>query len=222
MPPGAPWSPPAQGGPQERLTDDRVRVLVIGEFKQGKSQLVNALVRARICPVDDDIATSVPTWVSWAEQPSAALVKEKPRAGDGPDPAEPEYERTPIAVDDLAGHVSEAGNPGNRAGLSHVEVSLPATLLEGGLELVDTPGVGGLGSVRATTTLAALPGADAVLLVSDAAQEYTAAELEFCKHAVKLCPNLTGVLTKIDLYPEWRKIYALNSSTWPRRGSARR
>jgi hypothetical protein len=193
------------------LADDRVRVLVIGEFKQGKSQLVNALVRARICPVDDDIATSVPTSVSWAEQPSAALVKEKPRAGDGPDPAEPEYERTPIAVDDLAGHVSETGNPGNRAGLSHVEVSLPATLLEGGLELVDTPGVGGLGSVRATTTLAALPGADAVLLVSDAAQEYTGAELEFCKHAVKLCPNLTCVLTKIDLYPEWRKIYALNT-----------
>ncbi|HZE66138.1 MAG TPA: Isoniazid-inducible protein iniA, partial [Sporichthyaceae bacterium] len=36
-----------------RLVDDRVRVLVIGEFKQGKSQLVNALVRARVCPVDD-------------------------------------------------------------------------------------------------------------------------------------------------------------------------
>jgi len=48
---------------RDRLADDRVRVLVIGEFKQGKSQLVNALVRARVCPVDDDIATSVPTAV---------------------------------------------------------------------------------------------------------------------------------------------------------------
>ncbi|HEX3829859.1 MAG TPA: dynamin family protein [Sporichthyaceae bacterium] len=195
----------------EGLADDRVRVLVIGEFKQGKSQLVNALVRARICPVDDDIATSVPTAVSWAQVPTAALVKEKPRTADRAEGAAPEFERTEVTLEELAAHVSESGNPGNREGLSHVEVALPATLLAGGLELVDTPGVGGLGSVRATTTLAALPGADAVLLVSAAAQEYTAAELEFCKHAVKLCPNLTGVLTKIDLYPEWRKIYALNS-----------
>ena len=36
---------------RSRLADDHVRVLVIGEFKQGKSQLVNALVRARVCPV---------------------------------------------------------------------------------------------------------------------------------------------------------------------------
>src|SRR5258708_38137438 len=67
-----------------RLVDDRVRVLVIGEFKQGKSLLVSALVRARVCPVDDDIATSVPTAVCWAEKPSVTLVKEQPRRGEGP------------------------------------------------------------------------------------------------------------------------------------------
>ena len=44
-----------------------MRVLVVGEFKQGKSQLVNALVNAPVCPVDDDIATAVPTVVRHAE-----------------------------------------------------------------------------------------------------------------------------------------------------------
>ena len=34
-----------------RLLDDRIRVLVVGEFKQGKSMLVNALVSAPVCPV---------------------------------------------------------------------------------------------------------------------------------------------------------------------------
>ena len=58
-----------------RLLDGRVRVLVIGEFKQGKSQLVNALVNASVCPVDDDIATSVPTVVRYGEKPRAALVR---------------------------------------------------------------------------------------------------------------------------------------------------
>ena len=45
----------------------------------------------------------------------------------------------------------------------------------GGLVLVDTPGVGGLGSAHGAATMSALPSADAVLLVSDAAQEYTGA-----------------------------------------------
>ena len=46
---------------RDRLADPNVRVLIVGEFKQGKSQLVNALVNAPVCPVDDDIATAVPT-----------------------------------------------------------------------------------------------------------------------------------------------------------------
>jgi predicted GTPase len=50
----------------QRLHNPRVRVLVVGEFKQGKSMLVNALVNAPICPIDDDISTSVPTVVRFA------------------------------------------------------------------------------------------------------------------------------------------------------------
>ncbi len=49
-----------------RLLDPDVRVIVVGEFKQGKSKLINALVNAPACPVDDDIATSVPTSVGYA------------------------------------------------------------------------------------------------------------------------------------------------------------
>ncbi len=202
------------GRTRDRFTDDRVRVLVIGEFKQGKSQLVNALVRAAVCPVDDDIATSVPTVVRYSETPGVTLVTEVPPERPGPDgePVPPTVTRRSVPIEELAEHVAESGNPGNRAGLSQVEVGLPAKLLAQGLELVDTPGVGGLGSIRATATLAALPGADAVLLVSDAAQEYTAAELEFLSHAVRLCPNLACVLTKVDLYPEWRRIKDLNKA----------
>ena len=52
---------------RKRLVDPNVRVLVVGEFKQGKSQLVNALVNAPVCPVDDDVATAVPTVVRHSE-----------------------------------------------------------------------------------------------------------------------------------------------------------
>ena len=76
--------------------------------------------------------------------------------------------------------------------------------------LVDTPGVGGLGSAHGAATMSALPSADAVLLVSDAAQEYTGPELEFLGAAMKLCPNVACVVTKTDLYPHWRRIMELD------------
>ena len=113
-------------------------------------------------------------------------------------------------MDELAQYVSEAGNPGNKAMLSYAEVGLPRKLLEGGLVLVDTPGVGGLGSAHGAATMSALPSADAVLLVSDAAQEYTGPELEFLGAAMKLCPNVACVVTKTDLYPHWRRIMELD------------
>ena len=46
---------------------------VVGEFKQGKSSLVNALLGSTVCPVDDDFATSAITLVRYAEQVSVVV-----------------------------------------------------------------------------------------------------------------------------------------------------
>jgi hypothetical protein len=185
---------------RSRLLDGRTRVLVVGEFKQGKSLLVNGLVGAPVCPTFDDVATAVPTVVRQAETVSVTLV----RAGSG--------ERVDVGADELANHVCEQGNPGNREGWSHAEIGVPRAVLAGGLEIVDTPGVGGLQSVHGAATTAMLASADAVLLVSDAAQEYTAPELEFLAHATSVCPNVACIVTKTDLYPEWRRIVELDQA----------
>ena len=75
-----------------------------------------------------------------------------------------------------ADYASEAGNPGNAAaGAIRRGIGVPSPVLAGGLVLVDTPGVGGLGSVHSAITMAALPMADAVLFVTDASQELTGA-----------------------------------------------
>ncbi|RJQ73704.1 Isoniazid-inducible protein iniA [Pseudonocardiaceae bacterium YIM PH 21723] len=182
-----------------RLLDPAIRVVVAGEFKQGKSELINALLNAPICPVDDDIATSVPTVVRYAERPVGRVVSD----GDAELPAE-------LDLDRIIDYVSEAGNPGNHKRVDHVEIGLPREVLSGGLVLIDTPGVGGLNSAHGAATMTTLTSADAVLLVSDAAQEYTATELAFLRDAARVCPNLVCVLTKIDLYPSWRLIAEAN------------
>jgi hypothetical protein len=178
-----------------------VLVVVAGEFKAGKSSLVNALVDADVCPVDDDIATAVPTLVRFAAEPGFEVRRapEDDRAtGNG------HGDRHPL--DRLADFATEQGDPANRDRVRALEVGIPSALLRDGLVLVDTPGVGGLGSTYASATMTALAMAHAVVFVSDASQEYTGPELEFLAAARQACPDVLPVLTKVDVVPDWRTI----------------
>jgi replication fork clamp-binding protein CrfC len=187
----------------KRLKDPSIRVIVVGEFKQGKSKLINALVNAPVCPVDDDIATSVPTVVRYGDTASAAILVPN---GDSDAGDETNIERRPVPIADLPSYVSERGNPGNTKKLVAGEVCLPRKLLTGGLTVIDSPGVGGLNSSHTLSTLTALPTADAMLLVSDASQEYTEPELRFLRQAMRITPSVVGVLSKTDIYPDWRRV----------------
>lgn len=193
------------GNTRERLADPSIRVIVVGEFKQGKSKLINALVNAPACPVDDDVATSVPTSVGYADEPSAWIL-ERVAGSDGA------VNRRRIALEELPEYVSEHGNPSNQRDIVSAEVLLPRDILRGGLTLVDSPGVGGLESSNSLATLAALSSAHAVLLVSDASQEYTEPEVQFLRHAMRISPNVAAVLAKTDLYPDWRRIEQIDRS----------
>lgn len=204
---------------RKRLLDPSFHVFVVGEYKQGKSSLVNALLDTPVCPVDDDIATSAPTAVRYAEEANAAVLFRPPeREGVGDHDEPPEPIREPIPIDQVATYVTEASNPANERRVHGVEVGIPSKLLADGLVIVDTPGVGGLSSAHTATTLGALPMADALILVTDASQELTASELEFLQTARRMCPNVLCVLTKIDFYPAWRTIRDLNTQHLARHG----
>ena len=186
----------------QRIADPITRVVVVGEFKQGKSKLINALVNAPVCPVDDDIATCVPTMVAYGAQPSAVILIPEPDAADGSG----SVRREEVGIDEIADYVSESGNPGNGRELVAAEVFLPRGILDDGLALIDSPGMGRVGSVHSLATLAQLALADAVIFVSDASREYIEPEIRFLRQALRICPNVACVLSKIDLYPDWRRI----------------
>ena len=202
-----------------RLEDPAFHVLVVGEFKQGKSTLVNALLGTDVCTVDDDIATAVPTAIGHAPNPTATVLWRPPDTNSGGDLDQaPEPERQEIAITDLADYITESGGVSGQQRVQSVEVGLPVELLADGLVVVDTPGVGGLGSAHSTITIGALPMADAVIFVSDASQEFSEPELEFMETARSMCPNLVCVLAKTDFYPAWRKIRDLDVAHLERQG----
>ena len=185
-----------------RSAERDLTVLVVGEFKQGKSTLVNAVLNAQVCGVADDVSTIVPTLVRHGEQPSATIVYEPTAAVPGHD----EPRREVVAIDQVSKVASEQGNPGNRAGIRSVEVILPRKLLQSGLVLVDTPGVGGLDSTHGAATTGALGMAEVVVFVTDASAPLSASELDFLRTARSRCPEVVLVLTKTDIYPSWRQV----------------
>ncbi|MFD4295049.1 dynamin family protein [Rhodococcus sp. NPDC058532] len=197
-------------GARSRLVDPRMRVVVVGTLKQGKSQLVNALLNLNVCSVGDDETTAVATVVQNAQTPSAELVLAEP----GLDPV-----RVPVPLDELAALTPSTPLAAGREVL-RVEVNVPSPLLADGLVLVDTPGVGGHGNPHAASTLGLLTAADAVLVLSDASQEFTEPELAFLRQVRALCPAVACLISKTDLYPHWRAIVDADRGHLERAGLA--
>lgn len=192
-----------------RLKRPSTIVCVVGEFKQGKSSLVNGLLGRDICPVDDDLATSAITLVRYGDAAKASVRR---RGDDGKTVSEA------VTVESLPDWVSEQGNPRNLKQVERVEINVPSPLLKQGLVVVDTPGMGGLGAGHAAATLAFLPFADGLVFVSDASAELSAPEVDFLRRATELCPTVLFALTKIDLYPQWERIAELDRGHLERQG----
>ncbi|ORV09216.1 dynamin family protein [Mycobacterium celatum] len=185
---------------RERITDPQIRVVIAGQLKQGKSQLLNSLLNMPVARVGDDEATVLTTVVGYGAQPSARIVVRKPNG---------EEESVSIPVADIQTDLRRAPQAAGREVL-RVEVSAPSPMLQGGLTFIDTPGVGGHGQPHLSATLGLLPAADAMLMVSDTSQELTEPEMRFVQQAHQICPVGLVLATKIDLYPHWREIVNTN------------
>ena len=146
---------------RDSLLSQRFTLLVLGEFKRGKSTLINRLLGTDILPVGSAPTTAVLTCVTYGEEPSARIVLD-----DG-------TERQ-VAIERLAEEITlvqsdEGINQQRHAGVVRAEVALPATLCLQGVDVVDSPGLGEH-RTRTEVTYEALPAADAIVFVSDAVQ----------------------------------------------------
>ncbi|MEU5673085.1 dynamin family protein [Micromonospora sp. NPDC047753] len=195
-----------------QLLDPTLRVLVIGEPNQGKSQLINAIINAPACPVGDGRTTILPTVVRHAEAPTAAVTQAPPSAPGNPTGAADAVavERTPLALNQVAAGV--AGLAGRRpgGGPAYVEIGVPRALLGAGLVLVDTPGADEVAGIGAAASVAAPARADTVLLVSDSTRELSVAELNMLLHITRSHPNVVVVQSKTDLVADWRTVAERN------------
>ena len=168
-----------------RLRQGRFYVACIGQFKRGKSTLLNALVGQPVLPTGVTPVTSVVTVLQYGERSSADV-----QFADGTIRA--------ISLDEVEQYVTERLNPRNRQGVALVAISLPHEALAAGLCLVDTPGIGSVFAANTDTTRAFVPQLDAAIVVLGADPPLSGDELAVIRDVSGRVDHLVVVLNKAD------------------------
>src|SRR5574342_566941 len=179
--PGPGYGGAARGG--------RYYVACVGQFKRGKSTLLNALVGEALLPCGAVPVTSAVTILQYGPEKRARV-----RFADG--------HEQPIDPDEIGAYVSESENPENRKGVRAVEVFLPSPLLAEGMCLVDTPGVGSVFTGNAAVTRRFVPHIDAALVVIGADPPISGEEVALVQDVARGIEHLVFALNKADRLSE--------------------
>ena len=167
---------------EEKLSSGQLHLAVLGQMKRGKSSLINALLNANVLPTGILPVTAIITEIKYALTPAATIVYETGGL----------RESSPLS--DLAGY----GNPGNKKQVASVEIVYPSPLLESGIILIDTPGIGSTHSHNTETTERYLGEVDAGIVVLSVDPPITEVESRFIGELKDEIPKLLFVLNKTD------------------------
>jgi GTP-binding protein EngB required for normal cell division len=169
----------------ERTAAGRFFVACVGQFKRGKSTLLNALIGRSVLPVGVVPVTSAVTVLRYGTDGAAQV-----RFRDG------RIEN--VALDELSAYVSEDRNPENKKGVAAVEAFVPSPLLASGMCLVDTPGLGSVFAGNTAVTLDFVPHIDAALVIIGADPPISGEELALVAEVAQHVRDLLFVLNKAD------------------------
>jgi predicted GTPase len=170
-----------------KLAEDRFTLAVLGEFKRGKSSLMNAIIGRNLLPVGMLPVTSAITILRYGS-PEKLIVNRHSSLL---------LEELPVSM--LCDYITMKGNPENKKNVSTVYLDLSIPFLQMGIELVDTPGIGSVINDHTLTTYDFLPSCDAVLFVTSADMPMSNAELDFLFRIKKYCNKIFFIINKIDL-----------------------
>jgi GTP-binding protein EngB required for normal cell division len=170
-----------------KLAEDRFNLAVVGQFKRGKSSLMNAIIGRDLLPTGLLPLTSAITALCYGPQEKILLK----RAG-----WVIEHE---IELKELSDYVTEQGNPGNQKGVIEARIEMPTPFLRRGLYFVDTPGIGSTRTANTATTYNFLPQADAVIFVTSVESPLSESEENFLRDIQGYVRRLFVVANKIDL-----------------------
>lgn len=177
----------------KRLAEGRFHLAVLGQFKRGKSTLLNAILGEKILPTSVVPLTAIPTFIRFGNDLSAAVSFQNGR------PAE---ECIVKEVNELSAFlhrfVTEESNPKNHKNVTRVDVFHPAEILQNGVVLIDTPGIGSTYRHNTEATVNFLMQCDAALFILAPDPPLTETEMDFLKQVQAHVTQLFFILNKVD------------------------
>jgi len=172
-----------------RLEADVFSLVVVGQFKRGKTTFINALLGKELLPVAIIPLTSIITVLNYGEDLRITVFFEN-------------NVRKEISLDDLPLYVTEKHNPKNEKNVDRVEIIYPSPYLKNGVQIIDTPGVASVHEHNTKTTYEYLPKADAAIFLISVDPPLTQAELYFLRDLKKLVAKTFFIQNKIDTVSE--------------------
>lgn len=177
---------------ESAIHQDCYKILVLGEFKRGKSTLVNALLGRSIVPMDVLPETATLNEVVYSDTPFVKVFYSNGLVEDGTLSAE-FLQRFSANAENSQAHL-----------VDKIQMGYPLPFLQDKITLVDTPGVADLDETRCDITYQIIPQANAVIFLLDANIPLTQSEKDFLVD--RLIPqgidNILFLLNKYDFIDE--------------------
>ena len=180
----------------ERIEKSFFTVAVVGEFKRGKSTLINALLGEYVLPADVIPTTATLNRLTYGVVPHAEVVFKA--VGDQPE------RRETIALERLADYVTKltAESEQMAATIKEAVVFHNVKYLEHQADIIDTPGLNDEDTMT-EVTYSILPKADASILVILATSPFSGVEGDFLNHM--LTTDIGRVVFVVNRVDELRK-----------------
>jgi len=189
---------------QHRLVAGQFRLAVLGQFKRGKSTLINALLRDELLPTDILPVTAIPTFISAAEE-----IEVKVTFDNGAEAVKYLSSSGRSLEAFLTEYVTEKGNPQNQREVARVDVGHPAEILKQGIVLIDTPGIGSTFKHNTEVAYQVLPQCDAAIFLVSPDPPITEVELDYLRQIQQCLPRTFFLLNKVDYLDENEKSASL-------------
>ncbi len=170
---------------REKVSNNVFNLVILGQFKRGKTTLINALLGSEILPTGVVPLTSIPTVIQYGKALRIKVFFEDARVKD-------------IRQENLYEYVTEKGNPGNEKNVSEVVITYPSEYLKDGVRIIDTPGVGSVYQHNTDVAYMYLPKSDAAVFMLSVDQPVSQSEIEFLRDVREYSDRIFFLLNKID------------------------
>ena len=183
----------------DRLENKKITIAVIGQFKRGKTTLINTMLGEELLPVGIVPITAAITRIEYSGDTASA---DATAAGPMATVFFRNGLREEVPAADLHMYISEQENHDNERNVAEVELLTDSEFLKDGITLVDTPGVGSVHENNSKSAVDFARESDGVVFMLSVDSPLNQIEVDFLRKVRRFAGKFYFTVNKIDRVDE--------------------